>query len=151
MQLKIGDLAKKAGLSVRALHHYDAIGLLSPSQRTDGGARLYGCDDLIRLHRIEALKQLGCSLPDIKASLDSASSAPLDILQRQIAALTAQAQRAERLSRHLQHLLQLIAAGGETAADDWLNTLELMNMYQKHLSDDDLTTLLRPGTGAVQP
>ncbi|MDW9246612.1 merR regulatory family protein [Burkholderia cepacia] len=43
MRLKIGDLAKKAGLSVRALHHYDAIGLLSPSQRTEGGARLYGC------------------------------------------------------------------------------------------------------------
>lgn len=42
MRLKIGELAKKVGLSVRALHHYDAIGLLSPSQRTDGGARLYG-------------------------------------------------------------------------------------------------------------
>jgi DNA-binding transcriptional MerR regulator len=51
MQLKIGELAKKAGLSVRALHHYDAIGLLCPSQRSKGGARLYGRDDLIRIRR----------------------------------------------------------------------------------------------------
>ncbi|GLU33435.1 hypothetical protein Busp01_32770 [Trinickia caryophylli] len=38
MRLKIGELARKAGLSVRVLHRYDAIGLLLPSQRTDGGA-----------------------------------------------------------------------------------------------------------------
>ncbi|AHG35046.1 merR regulatory family protein [Burkholderia pseudomallei MSHR511] len=92
MRLKIGELAKKVGLSVRALHHYDAIGLLSPSQRTDGGARLYGRDDLIRLHRIEALKRFGYSLPAIQASLDGPpAGAPLQILRRQIAALDAQA------------------------------------------------------------
>ena len=41
-------------------------------------------------------------------------------------------------------------AGGETAADDWLNILELLNMYQKHLSDDELKTLLKPGPDTVQ-
>ena len=151
MQLKIGELAKRTGLSVRALHHYDAIGLLSPSRRTEGGARLYGRDDLIRLHRIEALKQLACSLPEIKATLDGANDAPLHILQRQIAALNAQALQAQRLSRRLQHVCEQIAAGGETAADDWLNILELMNMYQKHLSDDEMRTLLKPGPDRVGP
>ncbi|WP_321898445.1 SAM-dependent methyltransferase [Paraburkholderia heleia] len=152
MRLKIGELAKKAGLSVRALHHYDAIGLLSPSQRTDGGARLYGRSDLIRLHRIEALKRFGYSLPDIKASLDGQlTGVPLQLLQRQIKELDTQALRAQRLSRHLQHLVDMIAAGSEIAATDWLNALELMNMYQKHLDDDELDALLASGPDTVAP
>ncbi|RKP46461.1 SAM-dependent methyltransferase [Trinickia fusca] len=152
MQLKIGELAKKAGLSVRALHHYDAIGLLSPSQRTDGGARLYGRDDLSRLHRIEALKRFGYSLPAIKASLDGEQAgAPLQILQRQIAELDAQALRAQRLSRHLQHLVDMLTAGSDTPAIDWLNTLELMNMYQKHFDDGELETLFASGPDTVAP
>ncbi|MFP6559961.1 SAM-dependent methyltransferase [Paraburkholderia sp. B3] len=152
MRLKIGELAKKAGLSVRALHHYDAIGLLSPSQRTDGGARLYGRDDLIRLHRIEALKRFGYSLPDIKASLDGQLvGTPLQILRRQIAELDAQALRAQRLSRHLQHLVDMVASGSETPATDWLNTLELMNMYQRHLNDEELDTLFASGPDTVTP
>lgn len=152
MQLKIGELAKKAGLSVRALHHYDAIGLLSPSQRSEGGARLYGRDDLTRLHRIEALKRFGYSLPDIKASLDEPPvGAPLATLRRQIAELQAQALRAQRLSRHLQHLVDMIVVGGETTTMDWLSTLELMNMYQKHLDDDELDTLLASDRDTVAP
>ncbi|MDR0212460.1 MAG: SAM-dependent methyltransferase [Comamonas sp.] len=152
MQLKIGELAKKAGLSVRALHHYDAIGLLSPSQRTDGGARLYGRDDLIRLYRIEALKRFGYSLPAIKASLDGQlAGAPLQILQRKIAELDAQASRAQRLSRHLKHIVDRIAVGSETSATDWLSTLELMNMYQKHLNDDELDVLLASRPDTVAP
>jgi methyltransferase (TIGR00027 family) len=149
--LKIGELAKKTGLSIRALHHYDAIGLLCPSQRSEGGARLYGHGDLMRLHRVEALKQLDYSLADIKSALDGPAGAPLDVLQRQIAALDAQALQAQRLSRRLRHLLDLIAAGGETVATDWLDILELMNMYQKHLSEDELTTLMATGPGTLQP
>lgn len=152
MRLKIGELAKKVGLSVRALHHYDAIGLLSPSQRTDGGARLYGRDDLIRLHRIEALKRFGYSLPDIKASLDDQQAGvPLQILQRQIAELNEQALRAQRLGRRLQYIVDMIVAGGEATATDWLNTLELVNMYQKHLDDDELDALLASGPDTVPP
>ncbi|WP_321850900.1 SAM-dependent methyltransferase [Burkholderia diffusa] len=152
MRLKIGELAKKAGLSVRALHHYDAIGLLSPSQRTDGGARLYGQDDLIRLHRIEALKRFGYSLPDIKASLDGQPPLiPLQLLQRQITELNAQALRAQRLGRHLQYIVDMVSAGSEIATTDWLNALELMNMYQKHLDDEELDALLASGPETVPP
>ncbi|AOI61758.1 SAM-dependent methyltransferase [Burkholderia diffusa] len=152
MRLKIGELAKKTGLSVRALHHYDAIGLLSPSQRTDGGARLYGQDDVIRLHRIEALKRFGYSLPDIKASLDAQPAIiPLQLLQRQITELNAQAVRAQRLGRHLQYIVDMVSTGSEIAATDWMNALELMNMYQKHLDDEELDALLASGPEAVLP
>ena len=152
MQLKIGELAKKAGLSVHALHHYDAIGLLSPSQRSEGGARLYGHDDLIRLHRIEALKRFGYSLPDIKACLDEQlDGAPLATLRRQIAELESQALKAQRLSRYLPNLVDMIVVGGETTTMDWLNTLELMNMYQKHLDDDELDALCASDPDTVAP
>ena len=56
MLLKVGELAKKSGLTVRTLHHYDAIGLLTPSARADNGYRLYNRDDIARLHRIQALR-----------------------------------------------------------------------------------------------
>ncbi len=48
---KVGTLAKATGLTVRALHHYDHIGLLSPSRRTAAGHRLYTADDVARLYR----------------------------------------------------------------------------------------------------
>ena len=148
MLLKIGELAKRTGLSVRALHHYDAIGLLSPSRRTSGGARLYGKEDLVRLHRIEALKQFACSLPDIQAALDGPDG-PLETLRRQIGALQAQALRAQRLGQHLQRLVDMMTAGGEAAASDWLNILELMNMYQKHLNHEELDALLQPSQDSL--
>ncbi|WP_175994743.1 SAM-dependent methyltransferase [Burkholderia vietnamiensis] len=152
MRLKIGELANKAGLTVRTLHHYDAIGLLSPSQRTEGGARLYGQDDLIRLHRIEALKRFGYSLPDIKASLEGdPARVPLELLQRQIAELNAQALRAQRLGRRLQYIVDMVCAGSEIAAADWMNALELMNMYQKHLDDEELDALLASGPETAAP
>ena len=46
---RVGDLAKQTGLSVRTLHYYDEIGLLSPSRRTDAGYRLYTARDVSRL------------------------------------------------------------------------------------------------------
>lgn len=48
MKLKIGELAKRSGLTVRALHHYDSIGLLCPSARSEAGYRLYNRDDIAR-------------------------------------------------------------------------------------------------------
>ena len=57
--IKVGEVAKRTGLSVRTLHHYDEIGLLSPSRRTASGHRLYGAGELARLQQIKSLRQLG--------------------------------------------------------------------------------------------
>ena len=137
MALKIGELAKRAGLTVRALHHYDAIGLLSPSARSEGGSRKYCHDDVIRLHRIQALKHFGCSLSDIKAYLDEPGISPVDIVNRQISMLDDQARRAQALRAGLQHLSDKISGGNETAVADWLNLLEMMTMYERHLTSED--------------
>jgi hypothetical protein len=50
--LKVGELAKRTGLTIRALHYYDNIGLLRPSGRSDSGYRLYNQSDVARLHGI---------------------------------------------------------------------------------------------------
>lgn len=60
----IGEVAKATGLTVRALRHYDAIGLVRPSDRTGAGYRLYD-DDLARLARVVALRQLGLGLEQV--------------------------------------------------------------------------------------
>jgi len=65
---RIGEFAKLAGVTVRALHHYDRIGLLKP-QRGNSGFRLYRMEDLERLVQIAALKFLGIPLKEIKLLL----------------------------------------------------------------------------------
>jgi DNA-binding transcriptional MerR regulator len=67
---KVGELARRTGLSVRTLHYYDEIGLLSPSRRTDGGHRLYTADDVVRLQQIKSLQHLGFTLTEVRECLD---------------------------------------------------------------------------------
>jgi MerR family transcriptional regulator, thiopeptide resistance regulator len=61
----VGEVAALAGISVRALHHYDAIGLLVPSGRSDAGYRLYDDDDLAVLHQVMFFRELGFGLDAI--------------------------------------------------------------------------------------
>ncbi len=63
--LKIGEVAKRAGVSIRTLHHYEAVGLLVPSMRTGAGHRLYSQRDVQRLVRVVMLKKLGLPLVKI--------------------------------------------------------------------------------------
>ena len=68
---KIGELAQRTGLTVRTLHHYDEIGLLSPAERSDGGHRVYDEAGVQRLYRIVSLRSLGFPLDAIAQALDS--------------------------------------------------------------------------------
>ncbi|HBL30012.1 MAG TPA: transcriptional regulator, partial [Acidobacteria bacterium] len=61
----MGELARRTGLTVRSLHRYDEIRLLTPSYRTGSGHRLYTADDVTRLQMIVSRRQLGLSLKDI--------------------------------------------------------------------------------------
>lgn len=139
MRLKIGELAKRAGLTVRTLHHYDTIGLLTPSLRTESGARLYGGNDVIRLHRILALKQFGYALQDIQACLDQPTAQPLDIVDEQLRVLDAQLRRTQHLRDRLQVVRHKMHKGATPY--DWLTLLEIMTMHDKHFTTDELNTL----------
>lgn len=67
---KISDFAQIAGVTVRTLHHYDRLGLLKPSGRTEAGYRLYSDRDLARLQQIVTLKFIGLPLKQIKVLQD---------------------------------------------------------------------------------
>lgn len=63
---KIGEVAEATGISVPTLRHYDSVGLVSPSERTPSGYRLYSDTDFSRLHLIRRMKPLGFSLEDMR-------------------------------------------------------------------------------------
>lgn len=141
MLLKIGELAKRTGLTVRTLHHYDAIDLLSPSARTDAGYRLYNQDDIARLHQIQAMRQFGMSLADIGAYLTRPDMPLAAVLARQIEMLNQQIEQASVLRGRLSRLHGQLAEGQEPDLADWLTTLEHMSMYDKYFTQDELKQL----------
>jgi DNA-binding transcriptional MerR regulator len=79
---KVHEFAELAGVTVRALHHYDRLGLLKPRSRTESGYRLYGDNDLARLEQIVVLKFLGLPLKEIRELLTRESDLR-DSLRRQ--------------------------------------------------------------------
>ena len=83
----VGDVARLSGVTVRTLHHYDAIGLLAPSGRTGAGYREYSAKDVERLEQIVAYRACGLSLGRIAEVLETSGSARVDHLSRQIALL----------------------------------------------------------------
>src|SRR6185369_5694526 len=93
---RIGELAEATGLTVRTLHHYEHIGLLAPDSRTEGRQRLYDEDDVRRLYRIRALRDLGLSLADIGRMLDDDRAALADLLRAHRARVDAEIDRLGR-------------------------------------------------------
>jgi DNA-binding transcriptional MerR regulator len=79
----VGEVAALAGVTVRTLHHYDRIGLLSPSGRTGAGYRQYAPADLDRLHQVLLYRELGFPLEEVATLLDDPSADPDAHLRRQ--------------------------------------------------------------------
>lgn len=141
MFLKIGELARRTGLTVRALRHYDDIALLVPSERSSGGYRLYGRKDVARLYRIQALRRLGLPLADIQQLLDNDAGGLSEVVARQVAQLDDEILRASALRTHLLAVQGLLQASEEPGIDDWLLALESMVAGAKYFSDDEQRTL----------
>ncbi|WGS52480.1 MerR family transcriptional regulator [Paraburkholderia sp. D15] len=141
MLLKVGELARRSGLTVRTLHHYDAIGLLTPSARADNGYRLYDRHDVARLHQIQALRRFGLALAEIQTHLAQPDTPLVAIVERQIAMLDGQIHQAARLRERLTSLHGVLLDGEEPDLSDWLTTLEMMTMYDKYFSADELARL----------
>ncbi|WP_296946272.1 MerR family transcriptional regulator [uncultured Massilia sp.] len=139
--LKIGELAAAAGLTVRALHHYDSIGLLRPSARSDAGYQLYDRDDVARLHRIQALRSFGLGLADIGLCLDSPDAAPLALVERQLAALERRMAEAARMRDGLLRLRATLERGEQPDLSSWLTTLQEMSVYEQYFSKEELEQL----------
>ncbi len=143
MLLKVGELARHSGLTVRTLHHYDAIGLLTPSGRSSAGYRLYNASDVARLHAIQALRQLGLSLAKIGDMLAANGTSLSDIVSRQIRALDHEIAQARELRARLSLLEAAISAGQPPEMSDWLATLDLMATYRKYFTSAELRKIFR--------
>lgn len=143
MLLKIGELAKRTGLTVRTLHHYDGIKLLCPSVRSDAGYRLYNRQDIERLHRIQALRRMDLSLAEIAALLENDGAGLQEVIKQQIALLDRQASRTIELRERLKLLLTRVTQNVEPDLSDWLVTLEMMAVYDKYFTSEEVMTLRR--------
>ena len=80
----VKEVSRSTGASVRTLHHYDAVGLLKPTQVTQAGYRLYDDDAIDRLSLILVYRQLGLSLTDIANILDVSDYDRNRVLEQQI-------------------------------------------------------------------
>ncbi|WP_426689879.1 MerR family transcriptional regulator [Rhodanobacter ginsengiterrae] len=141
MLLTVGELARRCGLTVRTLHHYDSIGLLTPSVRSAAGYRHYDRANIERLHRIQALRQLGLSLADIGKALSGPLRPLVEVVDQQMAQIDRELAEGTRLRERLAHLRKQLLDGQSPDLADWLDTLELMTMYEKYFSPDELKTL----------
>src|SRR5512135_122848 len=129
---KVGELARQTGLTVRTLHYYDEIGLLSPSGRTAAGYRLYTVGDIGRLQQIRSLRQLGFSLEQIQGWLDRPDFAPQQAIRLQIKRLQEQIELQRALCRRLEALRARLDAAEDISAAELIQTIEGMNMYEKY-------------------
>lgn len=109
--IRIGELAKNAGLSTSALRYYEQAGLLSPAVRTEAGYRLFGPEALGRLQFVQRAKGIGLTLGEIRqllADLHADAGAERDRLRHLVAHRIARTQAQIAELQALEHELQLL-------------------------------------------
>jgi MerR family transcriptional regulator, thiopeptide resistance regulator len=107
----VGQVAGFAGVTVRTLHHYDAIGLLVPSERSHAGHRRYSDADLDRLQQILFYRELGFPLDEVAALLDDPAADPRAHLRRQHELLTARIERLQKMAAAVEHAMEARTMG----------------------------------------
>jgi DNA-binding transcriptional MerR regulator len=140
----IGELAKACGVTVRTLHHYDEIGLLSAGQRTASGHRRYTEEDVRRLYRIRALQMLGLPLADIGAALatpaDDMASLRI-LLEQQLLHMSRYAEQVQAVQDRLRDLLSRIDSSriegaAMPAPEQFMSTLEMITVLENHFTPE---------------
>jgi DNA-binding transcriptional MerR regulator len=140
--LSVGELARRTGLTVRALHHYDEVGLLVPSERTPSGHRRYGAQDVRRLARIVALRGLGLGLAEIRAALDGGVPDAVAAIRERLELLERELAEAARLRDRLARILGGVDAQGvPPSADALIDAIEVMTMLEEHWTPEQLQRL----------
>lgn len=142
---KVGALARRTGLTVRTLHHYDAIGLLAPSLRTPSGHRLYTGADVERLQQIQSLRVMGFSLDEVRRVLDPTGSrpalAPREIIALHLARVQEQIARHTRLAERLTMLANHLDTAEPVTADDLCRLIEAMTTMDQYFTPEQLDVL----------
>ncbi|MGW3493612.1 MerR family transcriptional regulator [Streptomyces sp. NPDC001020] len=118
----IGDVARRSGVSARMLRHYESLGLVRPTGRTDAGYREYSSEDVRRIFHIESLRSLGLSLREVSRALDEPGFTPSELVDDLIR------QTRERIAGETELLTRLcrIGAAEPTGWEDVLQTVSLL-------------------------
>ena len=139
--MRIGDVASATGVTVRALRHYDDLGLLVPSERTAAGYRLYAGAELDRLYRILALRRMGFALEAIGAVLDGDGEDPRPAVRRHLAHVEEQLRLAEALRDRLARILDVLDRTNEPSGAVFIDAIEVMTRMERHYTDEQLAQL----------
>ncbi|WP_119726831.1 MerR family transcriptional regulator [Thermomonospora amylolytica] len=137
---KVGELVEATGLTVRALHHFDEIGLVRPAERSAAGHRLYTAADVRRLYRVLALRQLGLPLREIAASLEGDTTDLATAVHSQLEQVRQRIALQRRLQRRLAALAQALRDDHGPSIDQFLDTMEAM-MQARYFTPDQLARL----------
>jgi len=114
----VGEVARLSGVSIRTLHHYDEIGLLSPGGRTKAGYRRYASEDLERLQQILCYRSLGFDLREIATILDDPHTDPLEHLRRQRELLESRIQDLGKMARTVEKMMEAKKMGISLSPDE---------------------------------
>jgi MerR family copper efflux transcriptional regulator len=151
--MQVGDLAHETGKTVRAIHLYEELGLLTPAARSKGRYRLYGPEALTRINWISKLQTLGFSLGDIQTIVQEwarAGSAPdamkrvRDAYSRQLEETRAQRRRLEVLEHELEASLEYLDTCDDVCDPQRLvDSCECCDLHDKEKNVPELVLGLR--------
>jgi DNA-binding transcriptional MerR regulator len=144
---KVGELARRTGLSVRTLRYYDGIGLLSPSRYSEGGHRLYTAEDIVRLQRIKSLRALGFTLREIREFLDGPEVPLEQVIGLHLARLREKIELQRRLCDRLEAVAARLRSGEEVSSERFVETvmevIEMSERLNKYYTPEQLEYLER--------
>lgn len=139
--LKVGELARRTGLTVRTLHHYDEIGLVKPSQHTESGHRLYTAADIARLQQVRSLRQLGFSLDEVRDCMTGAGFSPLELIHMHVGRLREQIAWQRDLCERLEAIARQFRTAEEVSVDEFITAIERMTMIEQYYTPEQLELL----------
>ncbi|MFL6228149.1 MAG: MerR family transcriptional regulator [Pyrinomonadaceae bacterium] len=125
---RASEFARAAGVTVRALHHYDRLGLLKPARRTPAGYRLYGEPDFARLQQIVTLKFVGFSLKQIKDVLARDTRDLATTLRIQRIILLEKGRQVASAARAVEAAERLVEGGAEPGHEAFAKIIEVIEM-----------------------
>ncbi len=140
---RVGELARATRVTVRALHHYDRLGLLTPSARTAGGHRCYTGEDVRKLHVILALRGFGLSLAEIRDTLGETVGDPVGLLRRQLTETEERIRRGMSLRARLLGVLDALDRMDEPSTSEFLQLIEEMNTMSQPFTPEQIAEMQR--------
>ena len=137
----VGEVAKRTGLSVRTLHHYDELGLLTPTRRTAAGHRLYGAREIRRLQQIRSLQQLGFSLDEIGRMLDRRDFPLRKVIAAHAVKVREQIRLQTELCERLESLERRLDGRRDIPVEQFMQTMEALTMTEAMFTPEQMRML----------